>query len=416
MLGFSIRNKKEAVVVEFLSFSIENYRSFNKRQTINLKDDSDRLITAIYGSNASGKSNVIKALNLVLNCIRQSTNANWKLPYEPFMLNTTSIKKPSSFMLDFSCDKRRFRYDFSFDREKITSETLLEQSPNSEKYRTIFAREGNGNLNSTAGKNKFGKKLVEKTRPDSLLITKAREDNNEYANIVFSLLDSISIVQEDIDFAMNNINSIELIRNNESMKTRVLDLLRKSDFAIRGIEINNVPFPEGFFDSLPFELPQEIKAEILANGSTEFKTVHAVRDEEGTVVSKAFFDFAGMESRGTQRFFEVLVPMLDALENDKTLFIDEFGSDIHVNAARAIINMLKNQSKINHLAKIVLITHNTSLMSELDRGDILLFDKTLEEETRVCSMKKAGARKGDAIEKRYIAGHYGGVPQIKAFG
>lgn len=399
-------------MIELTSLSIENFRSFNEPQTIEFAEASKRKITMLYGSNAAGKSNVVKALKTALNCIAHSSSANWRLPYEPFLLNSVSSESPSCFKLAFRYDNRSITYSFSFDGQRIVEEKLQEQSTNSEKQKTIFARDNNGRLNSTAAKFKFGKRLAQKTRADTLLITKAREDNNEYANIVFSLLESISIVDDDFADAPWDSRFVEMLRDDEELRSKTVNLLNKCDFAIRDIAIRRAPLPEGLLDSLPIEIPPSLKSEMMERGVIEFKTIHAVRDGEGTVVGYRDFDFGSMESMGTRKFFEVAVPIIDALDNGKTLFIDEFSSYIHPNLAGTIVSMFKEQAENMKPAKLVVITHNTAMMDSLDRDEVILMEKTLGEESRAFSLKDAGARKNDAFEKRYRAGYYGGVPQI----
>lgn len=401
-------------MIELLSLSIENFRSFYKAQTIDFSESSKRNITALFGSNAAGKSNVIKALKSILSCVVHSANANWKLPYEPFLLKANSKGKPSCFKLMFQSDERYFIYSFSFSREKITEESLYERSENSKKYKAIFLRDDKGNLNSTAAKNRFGKRLAKKTRPDTLLVTKAREDNNEYANIIFSLIDSISIVDDEFNMSPWDARYVEMLRNDDDLKGKTLDLLNQYDFGIRDLVIRQAPLPESLLDSFPIEIPQNIKNEMIEAGVTEFKTVHAVRDDEGTVIGHADFDFASMESKGTQKFFEVAVPIIEALENGKMLFIDEFSSYIHPNLAETIVNMFREQAAKRQPAKLIIITHNTAMMSDLHRDEMSLVEKTLGEETRIFSLRDAGARESDSFEKRYRAGYYGGVPLIKS--
>ena len=358
-------------MIELTSLSIENFRSFNEPQTIEFAEASKRKITMLYGSNAAGKSNVVKALKKALNCIAHSSSANWRLPYEPFLLNSVSSESPSCFKLAFRYDNRSITYSFSFDGQRIVEEKLQEQSTNSEKQKTIFARDNNGRLNSTAAKFKFGKRLAQKTRADTLLITKAREDNNEYANMPW-----------DSRF-------IEMLRDDEELRSKTVNLLNKCDFAIRDIAIRRAPLPEGLLDSLPIEIPPSLKSEMMERGVIEFKTIHAVRDGEGTVVGYRDFDFGSMESMGTRKFFEVAVPL-----------------------AGTIVSMFKEQAENMEPAKLVVITHNTAMMDSLDRDEVILMEKTLGEESRAFSLKDAGARKNDAFEKRYRAGYYGGVPQI----
>ena len=142
--------------------------------------------------------------------------------------------------------------------------------------------------------------------------------------------------------------------------------------------------------------------------------MHALRDEELTTVDTRELDFWYHESMGTRKFFEVVVPIISAIDNGQTIFIDEFSSYIHPELASAIIDMFRKQADSGGTAKLVLITHNTSMMStNLERDEIILVAKTLGEESRLTTLAKAGARKNDAFEKRYLSGYYGAIPYIE---
>lgn len=203
-----------------------------------------------------------------------------------------------------------------------------------------------------------------------------------------------------------------MLKRDRVLRGKTVDLLNKCDFAIRGIEVKSVPLPKTFFDPMPIEFPAALKQEILSQGATEINTIHAVRDDEGSVVDMSAFDFMSMESMGTKKFFEVAVPIIDAIDNEKTILIDGFSTYIHPNLAGTIIRLFGEQPSEGRGAKLVLITHNTAMMSELSRDEIILVEKTLSEESRVVPLAKAGARKDDHFEKKYRAGHYGGVPLI----
>lgn len=398
-------------MIKLLSLEIENYRSFYAPQILQLGEDAPRRITSLFGPNAGGKSNVAKALAVVKACVVNSANANWILPYDPFLLKEGASGKPTRFCMVFGHGGRRFRYEFSYDREHIASEELCEQSANSKKMRTVFSRAGNGELNSTAAKNGFGKKLSSKTRPETLLITKGREDNNEYSNIVFDLIDSFAVLPGDDDGSSSPLY-IELLKNNAPLQRKTVALLQKCDFAIRDIKLESVSVPSEMLEALP--LPPEAKRTLEQQGGTAFKTIHAIRDGERTVTGLCEFDFWTQESMGTRKFFEVAVPIIVALEEGKTLFIDEFSSYIHPTLANAILEMFRDQPDDAAAANLILATHNTAIMeSYLERDEIVFVEKNLGEESRIVPLTEIGARKDESFEKRYRAGFYGAIPLIR---
>ena len=401
-------------MAELLSFEIGNFRSFYEPQRVDFGEDTARLITALYGPNASGKSNVIKALATMVSCILNSASANWILPYEPFLLREGADSEPTRFTITFSSNGRHFKYGFSYDRTHVVGERLLERSAGSRKMRTVFSRDGSDSLNSTAAKNGFGKKLYGKTRPETLLITKAREDNNEYANLVFELLSSIVLVGDAAEGFFSGPMYVEMLKQDAGLREKTVELMQRCDIAIRDIRLEAKPLASSFVDTWPVTLSEEVKQQLVKQGTTEFKTVHALRDDELTVTGMQELDFWYHESAGTRKFFEVAVPIISAIENGQAIFIDEFSSYIHPGLAKAILGLFRNQAKIRDNARLVFVTHDTSMMSgELLREEIILVEKTLGEETRLKPLVVAGARKDEPFEKRYLSGYYGALPFIR---
>lgn len=390
-----------------ISLHIENYRSFCAPQTLDFDEQGPHSVTAVFGPNAGGKSNVIKALAALMNSIRISSDANFRLPYEPFLLKEGMDQLPTTLGITFSADGIHYRYSASFTADRIMRETLLEQSSKENRMNKIFERTESG-LNPYAKQYGFGKKLLEKTRADTLLITKGREDNNRYSNMMFELLDHITIISPSSDTPAPLF--VEMLKNDKGLRAKTLGLLKRCDFSIRDIKFVDAALPEEFFDSLPVQIPADVKKAMIEHGSTTFTTVHALRDEEQTIVGLRDLDFWSQESMGTQKFFEVAVPIIDAIEHHKTIFIDEFGTYIHPTLAHAIISLFSNAG--DRSAYMVLTTHGTNMLHELKRNEIVLVEKNHSEESRITPLVKLGVRDGEAFEKRYLAGLYGGIPII----
>ena len=182
-------------VAKLLSFTVANYRSFYTPQTFDFTNDdgSPRTLTVIYGPNSSGKSNSGCALQDFMASIINSSNASWRLPYIPFMLREGATGKPTTFEAVFTYANRRYGYSFSYVADRVTEETLKAESPKTGRMNLVFHRGENGVDSKAASKNGFGKAVEEKTRPETLLVTKAREDNNPFSAAVFSLVESTKV-------------------------------------------------------------------------------------------------------------------------------------------------------------------------------------------------------------------------------
>lgn len=393
---------------KLISLTIGNYRSFCAPQTLSLDGRDSHSVTAVFGPNAGGKSNIAKALVALVNSIRNSFDPNFRLPYEPFLLKAGMDQKPTSLGIAFTLDGRRYEYSFSFTAKTITHEVLHEQSEKTSRMNKVFDRTPEG-LNPYAAHYGFGKRLFDRTRPDTLVITKGREDNNYYSNILFGLLDRITIVTPSPDAPTPIF--VEMLKKDAGLRAKTLDLLKRCDFAIRDIKFTDVALPDDFFDQLPVQLPADMKRAMIEQGSTVFTTVHAVRDEDQTIVGSRDLDFWSQESMGTQKFFEVAVPIIDALENDKTIFIDEFGTYIHPTLVHAIISLFGESN--SEAAYMILTTHGTNMLRELTRDEIVLVEKNHAEESLITSLRNLGVRDGESFEKRYLAGLYGGIPIIE---
>lgn len=365
---------------KLLSFTVENFRSFCAAQTISFDGGEKHCVTAIFGPNAGGKSNIVRALATFVECVRASSGADWRLPYDPFLLKTGMDAQPASFSVDFLFNDRRYVYGFSYLPDRVVREELKEESSSTGRMNKVFERTEEG-LNPYARQFGFGKRLLERTRAETLLITKGREENNEYSNIVFGLLECIVVIGPGAGRRAPDF--VEMLKRNAKLKKKTLELLRSCDFSIRDIRIDDA----------------------------SFATVHALRDGERTVVDYRTLDFWDQESMGTQKFFEVAVPILDALEGGKCIFIDEFATYIHPTLSDAVLSLFDCEKAGE--AYMVLTTHDTALLKGLSRSEIVFVEKDHAEESLICSLGSLGVREGEAFEKRYLAGLYGALPIIE---
>jgi AAA15 family ATPase/GTPase len=395
-------------MAQLLSIKIKNYRSFYTGQELRFGDNESQHVTALFGPNSGGKSNTAQAIIALFNYIYGSANANAVPPYEPFLLREGAESEPTGFEIAFEYQKRRYTYLLEFNNECVMKEALFEKSEKINRRKTIFMRDENGKVNANANKFGFGPKLLGKTRKETLLITKAREDNNRYSNIVFELLKDVMVIPGGV-FGFNDL-AIDILKKNPSLKDKTIRLLRNCDFSIQDFAIEDVPVSEEMLKGIP--LPEEIKKDIMQSGGTTIRTSHVIRNSDRKVVGTKQFDLATQESMGTKKFFEMAVPIVDALERGKTLYIDEFGAYLHPVLADAIIKLFKSDDNKNG-AKLILNTHNTSIMASLDREDIVIVEKNMDEESVIMPLVSKTVRANESFEKRYRQGLYGGAPIIR---
>ncbi len=389
------------------SFAVENFRSIKNEQKINFKDNR---VLAIYGANASGKTNLARAFRFVRWFVANSANADIKtIPYEPFKLSSVTKDKPSKFTIEFGNDKEAFSYTFSINASSVVFEKLTDLSSNRPK--TLFIRKDN-TLNESASKYGFGKQLFSLARQNTLLLTKAYENNNIYARKAFTMVQSFRILTVG-DGGLKGWGS-KIIKENPKSKERVLGYLREADLWIRDFDIEERDLPDDLINALPFN--DEEKNKIRSGRLTSIKTRHAVRDIDGNIVDYAMLDMGDEESAGTNNFFDMIMPIIEALDNNLTLYIDEFGSSLHQDLSRLIIKIFKSDKKSK--AQLIINTHEAGLMDgeALDANEIYLIEKAYSENSIIRQLKSNPAyRASDSgkLEKRYRTGLYGATPKIK---
>ena len=381
------------------SFKVANFRSFLDEQKLDFKKTN---ITAIYGSNASGKSNTARALNFTKWFIFNSAKAEiLKIPFEPFLLQIENFS-PTSIEIEFQNRDKAFRYNFSFNADEILSENLVELT--SQKEKTIFKRCHQSIENATTAK-KFGftERLLSKTRKTTLLITKAREDNNSYANAIFDFFSHFNVITCGTP-ELRQIG-VNLLAHDPTMKDKVLNFLHSADFWIRDIKVDEIDTPDEVIKNLPFT--EDFKKNFQK--SISITTTHSVRDRNDKIVGSAQFSLDGQESAGTSVIFDLSALIIHSLEQESSLYIDEFGLHLHPDICHYILQ----QFKANTNAQLILNTHDASLMNFLTREDIVFVDKNQAEKSYITPLVALSPRTNDPFEKHYRKGLYGAKPIIK---
>lgn len=380
------------------SIKVSNFRSFAKEQQIEFNTNT----TAIYGANASGKSNISRSLSFMFRCIETSSAANFsKIPFEPFLLRENN-DNPTSLEIEFLSNNKTLRYGFSFKSDKIISEKLVDLS--SQKEKIIFNRiEQKIENSSTAKKHGFTKSLLEKTRQTTLLITKAREDNNPYANIVFDFIDNINV------FECNSPNlrpvSIKILNERPGLKEKVLEFLRSTDLWIRDFTIDEIDTPDEVIKNLP--IINELKDQFRK--STLITTKHSIRGDKNEIVDYIQFSLDNQESTGTRIIFDLAPLIVASVEDGSPLYIDEFGTHLHPDICNYILKYFKNNTQ----SQLIINTHDTSLMNNMSREEIVFIEKNQAEESLISRLSDYSPRKEAPIEKHYRGGLYGARPFLR---
>ena len=418
-----------------IEFRVGNYRSFREQQTLSLVAGKDtqladncvvqgklRLLKAVgvYGPNASGKSNFIKALKVMKDIVIDSADyqPGRKLPVEPFLFDSESQKKPSTFEVTFFHEKVRYQYGFTATNERIRDEWLLAYPKG--RAQTWYERTSNRD-NWKFGSFLKGEreKLKDKTRDNVLFLSVGAQWNNEQLTTVYDWFrENLRVMPAGTTWAP--VTAQMLLdtegnkKANELLHAFVQSCLQDADLGIHGFKVNKAKTTEPKFlaemsESLRdafltyFRERKGIKVEMLHKDVETGKEVPLPIEEE---------------SDGTRRFFELSGPWLQAVTIGITVFIDELEASLHPLLTRELIKFIQNPKLPQEGAQLVFATHDTTLLDpELFRRDQIWFaEKDKHGSTRFYSMLDYKPRKGEAMQRGYLSGRYGAIPIIEAFG
>lgn len=421
-----------------IEFSIGNYRSFKDKVTFSMVaanlvakekqldennvftvDDDLKLVksAAIYGANASGKSNIAKALNFMkwfmINSSKE-TQTTEKIRVEKFELSTETEAKPSFFELVFILDGKNYRYGFEANQDMVVSEWLF-FVPKTRETR-IFERIYDGDsvrINLSKRFNAEG--IYPKTRRNALFLSVAAQFNVEMAERILNwLINKLNIISGLEDERYLDYTISRLVEDNIN-RGEIIQLIKKLDLGIREIEIaSETDFSP---DNFSMEIPEEFNKLLLRIGAKKpasINTMHQKFDAEGNNISIELFDLNKHESDGTKKIFAIAGFLVDTLKNGKILIFDEFNDKLHPLITRAIVQLFNSKETNPHNAQLIFMTHDTNLLSnKLFRRDQIWFvEKNKYGATDLYSLVEYKVRNDASLESDYIKGRYGAIPFI----
>lgn len=417
-LEFSVANFlsfKESVTFSMVASSISEHKEthvFDAGKKINLLTSS-----AIYGANASGKSNLFKALTFMKWFVRTSskdTQIGESIDVLPFRLSTVAEKEPSSFEVLFMKDKVIYRYGFTVDSKRVHSEWLY-YIPKTKEI-SLFYRNGD---NFKLG-NHFheGIEWTDKTRENALFLSVIAQWKGEISTKVVEWFNNEISVASGLKPHYRE--SIEMFEN-DKFKRQFLKFIQAADLGIvdMGIETTQVDFSK---------LPDSFKKIILEEKNAlrdlqqvEIHMVHPKFNEHNQFDSFENFSLNTQESEGTRKLFSILGPVLDAICSGKTVIIDEIDSNLHPILTQTIIDCFNSDETNPKHAQLIFNTHDTNLLSYrlLRRDQIWFCEKDRYGASHLYSLvdyaPEKKVRKDEAYEKNYLMGKYGAIPYIGQF-
>ena len=417
-----------------IEFNVGNFKSIRYPQTFSMAASSSqraernkeenlfwannvRLLktTAIYGPNASGKSNLLEALNIIRTVVAESGTKYQKddeLPITPFKLSDKSKNKPSEFEVIFIADDGvRYQYGFSATSKRIYDEwlyafpygrpqTWISRIWKEEKQQYEWGRD-----NKLKGSKKLWRNA---TRENSLFLSTAIHLNCEQLIPVFNWLTkkfkTVSHHGVSPGFTAKN------CKDNTEMREKVKKYLKAADIGIHDFEIREEIFDENKqLSGVPNELKEFLSKNLSSKKILEIDSIHL--NENG---DQEKFDFDEEESEGTKKLFAFAGPWIDSIEKGFIIFIDELNNSLHPNLVKFLINLFHDQNVNTTNAQLIFTTHEASLLnSDLFRRDQIWFcDKNGYEGNMIYSLSQYTPRKETNLEFSYLSGKFDAVPLI----
>ena len=402
-----------------IRFSFKNFKSFKNENCLDMEATSLKeheynvaktengeylKVSAIYGANASGKTNVLQAFDYMKKRILVSDDSKKNSPIDEeniysFMINNAPIALEVEILAK---NNKIYKYGFEVLKDTIISEWLFEKRVN--KFYAIFERENN---NVSMKPNKISDLVNIDERTLFLNIySKIDRNNEDFSNVYDWFVNSMYLDLGNPNFErfINNRVSLKIL-SDENYKKELLKFIKTFDSGIEGIRTT----------------PDSIEAVKSNNGIIDIEVLH--RGENGELKALPFY----LESNGTRKMFHLFDFFMDALRNGMVLFVDELDAKLHPLLTRYIINLFHNSQTNIGNGQLIYSTHDTvNLNKETFRRDEIWFaEKDKDGISEIYALsdyileddKNAGKKvRNDATyNKDYLTGRYGAIPVLEEF-
>jgi AAA15 family ATPase/GTPase len=418
-----------------LAFRAENVRSFRDEFELSLiatrlaEESAVRLVAwreggrpvgvlpvaGIFGANASGKTNAVKAMHdmraLVLHSFRAGSPTGG-IRRRPFLLESAARSAPTRFEVDLVLSGVRYEYGFVLDDERVREEWAY-RYPHGKAVRLFHRREDN-NVEPGSAERAKTQAVKELLRSNALFLSTAASANHPVLLPLYGWFSRNLRLAEVSSRQSRQALTTQLLDDSTS-RERVLALLRAADLGIAGARKRQL-------DPVMKERLQKA-VRILAGLEGEPDGVDAGPSFEDMGVSLIHRGLAGDieldpddESLGTLVWFGLVGPVIEALADGAVLLADELDASLHPGLVAQLIRLFQDPVSNPRRAQLVFNSHDTTLLGDsssdrlIGRDQIWFTEKRADGRTRLYSLADLDPRKDEAIGRRYLAGRYGATP------
>jgi len=445
----------------FLRFRVANHASIRDEQELSLialdphedlavadvPDTSQQVlpVTAIYGANASGKSNVIDSLAFMRKVVIDS-HQRWlpddPIPRRPFLLDEESATRPSTYIADFALGKIRYEYGFSVTETAVTEEWLYHWPTH--RRNVLFERDDKGQIKYGTSFPNRRTHAVSKPRTSGLLLSAGAVDEHpillpiyrwfrtglypalnhtfdERLSLTMSEFsgDTLSAARTLLQFADLGVEDIR-VQSPVSHFTGALA-------AFRGLGEREMPSDQTrlYYEALSKRFDQIPLEETISKLEQIMPTVPTMLSKRLTFVHRGQSDTPisatlnlDQESSGTRTWLGLVGPLLKALRDGTVLIVDELDAHLHPHLAARLIGLFQSPKTNPRGAQLIFNTHDVTLMNRsteyrLHRDQVYFAEKDPDEgATRLYPLTEfARVRDNlDNLERWYLSSRLGAVP------
>ena len=391
----------EEVVLDMQAASLQTRESKDLLGNTFVCNDERLLKTvAIYGANASGKSNIIKAIRACVQMIFESHNYNENtvFAFTPFKFG--GVGKPSRFYIRFLIDGVEYEYSFTLTKTEIITEELY-YYPNGRKKLVFTRDERKGpdkkDIYEFRSAIRRPMDVAGNTSKKTLFVSRASQMDRDVAKDVFRYFNERFILNY---FGYNSYSIESLLNENKDL---ILKVLKAADSDIIDIRSQHElrSLTTAVFDPLSNQL---LSRDDIQKPQLKITTFHRNNPEVP-------FDFYSEESSGTQEFFHMMLTILNIIKGNKVLLIDEISMGLHVNLVEYILNLFHQSES----AQLIFSTHNTNLlnMRKLRKDQVYFVNKRDDGSSDLYSLFDfKDFRENMDAEKAYLQGRFDAIPYI----
>ena len=414
-----------------LRFRFSNVRSFKDEQELSLvagpgKDLPEIVrhppgmregvlpLAALYGANASGKTNVLRALAFMTTAVSASYRT-WKpdgpIPRDPFLADEPSRGQGSEFVVDFLLGGIRHQYGFRLDSEAVLEE-WLHVYPKLKKQ-TWFHRKPSSPISFSSKMSGENKTIESLTRKNSLFLSAAAQNNHRALLPVYKWFEHSVFVVMGVKAVFQGIT--QSLCGAPETRERISRFLAGADLGIVDLQIQEEKIKDEFkpvFDAMFALVKHETKREaepplFPPETVSQIQLVHRFGDRLSTFQRE-------QESDGTLAYLSMLGPVVNAVTKGSLLCIDELDASLHPLLAVQLMRLFNSPSSNPRGAQLIFTTHDTNLLGTglLRRDQIWFTEKNSDGASHLYPLSDFKPRKEENLESGYLQGRYGAIPFI----